>query len=42
MSSTRNATVTRRLAAIPDYPESLKLAEQHWYAGLRKAGIPEE
>jgi hypothetical protein len=29
----------KRYSEVPEY---LKLAEAHWYSGLRKAGIPEQ
>ena len=30
-----------RAKLYSDHPEYVKLAEKYWYAGLRKAGIPE-
>ena len=31
-----------RAKRVSDNPEFLKLAEQNWYEGLRKAGLPEK
>ena len=36
-------TIARlRASGFPDHPEYAKLAEKYWYAGLRKAGVPEK
>ena len=36
-------TIARlRANGFPEHPEYLKRAEKYWYAGLRKAGVPEK